>query len=73
MGIAFGGIRADARDEMRYGDSDERERALRLDAADARENAGYSGGSYDADVIARWLERIGHPGLAASVRAGAYR
>jgi hypothetical protein len=32
-------IKSDARDEMRFGDSDERELAARLDLADAEENA----------------------------------
>jgi len=44
MGLAFSGMREDARDEMRYGDSEQRETAARLDAADAREDAASAAG-----------------------------
>ena len=39
MGIAFKGMQADARDELRYSGSEGAEEAARLDAADAREAA----------------------------------
>jgi hypothetical protein len=39
MGIICSGMRADARDELRYSGSEGAELASRLDAADARENA----------------------------------
>jgi hypothetical protein len=46
MGIAFSGIREDARDELRAEDP---ELAARLDAADAAENATYRDAYRDTD------------------------
>jgi hypothetical protein len=50
MGIAFKGIREDALDEMRYGNAEERELALRIDAANAREESEDFAGSAQSGI-----------------------